>query len=531
MPATETKSRFPSLLKRAKEGDLHMPGRPISEYQAAVYQWIVEGTGNLIVNAVAGSGKTTTILDSLFFIPKTLDVVIVAFNKLIANHLVSKGLPSHATASTLHSLGLQTIKRTMNVRVDVDKLTKILKGHFNLDDKNERNLYFKNSYAITRTVSLLKSNLMEPTAENIKYILLEYDMAEVLQFVTLIQDVYMQSVENTETIDFDDMLFFPVHFNLGFTAFDFIFVDESQDLNPGQAEFIRRMATDEDGDFRSRVVIVGDRNQAIYAWRGADANSMDKLKETFQAHELPLSISWRCPTRVIDLAKTIVPHIEAAPNAAEGTHQTIDVIEFEEILCELEPDECLTVCRTNAPLIRICLRLIRSGVPATVLGRMDVGKGITKQFKTLLEKFDRANPDLEDYNFLPTWITVERDAQVAKLMAPEFYNRRIHAQDMHDTINYFLEDLDLGDTRDLAGRFQKKLDQVFSEDRKAYKLSTIHKAKGLEAKNIFFYLPENVPHPMARGAKALEQEHNLRYVAITRSLDSLFFVSIGPEAA
>lgn len=73
-----------------------------------------------------------------------------------------------------------------------------------------------------------------------------------------------------------------------------------------------------------------------------------------------------------------------------------------------------------------------------------------------------------------------------------------------------------------------KITEMFTDDknRPGVRLSSIHKAKGLEAERVFLLEPEgaSVPHPMARSKQAKEQEYHLRYVAITRAINELVFV-------
>jgi ATP-dependent exoDNAse (exonuclease V) beta subunit len=67
-----------------------------------------------------------------------------------------------------------------------------------------------------------------------------------------------------------------------------------------------------------RLIAVGDKKQAIYGFRAADVKSLDLIRSDFDCVELPLSISYRCPTKVIELAKEFSPDIEASSTAAEG---------------------------------------------------------------------------------------------------------------------------------------------------------------------------------------------------------------------
>ncbi len=65
---------------------------------------------------------------------------------------------------------------------------------------------------------------------------------------------------------------------------------------------------------------------------------------------------------------------------------------------------------------------------------------------------------------------------------------------------------------------------LFSDDRASVWLSTVHKAKGLEAERVFVLYPDKMPHPKAKKPWEMEQEMNGKYVALTRSKRDLFLV-------
>ena len=77
-----------------------------SEYQEKIFDFIKNGSGNAVINAKAGSGKTSTIVESIHLIPQKEKVLFVAFNKAIEQEL-SKRLQSYSNAMirTYHSLG------------------------------------------------------------------------------------------------------------------------------------------------------------------------------------------------------------------------------------------------------------------------------------------------------------------------------------------------------------------------------------------------------------------------------------------
>src|SRR3990172_8957636 len=97
-----------------------------SKYQQTIFDFIVTGTGHAVVEAVAGSGKTTTIVNALDLTPKDARVGFVAFNKHIASEL-KKRAPDHVHVSTLHSLGLSILRKLNDkIQVDDDKVGTIL---------------------------------------------------------------------------------------------------------------------------------------------------------------------------------------------------------------------------------------------------------------------------------------------------------------------------------------------------------------------------------------------------------------------
>jgi superfamily I DNA/RNA helicase len=97
-----------------------------SKYQDAIFNFVKNKSGNALINACAGSGKTTTIIESMKFTKG--NCIFLAFNKAIANEL-EKRVPANATAKTLHSLGLSAITKEFGrVQIDAMKIDKIMNG-------------------------------------------------------------------------------------------------------------------------------------------------------------------------------------------------------------------------------------------------------------------------------------------------------------------------------------------------------------------------------------------------------------------
>lgn len=481
-----------------------------SKYQQAIFDFVKSGTGHGLINAVAGSGKTTTIVKALQFITHILRVIFLAFNRSIAVELGSR-VPPNVQASTLNSFGWSICQKNAGIRVnlDKDKTTKILQHRvLNMADNRQKEIYFSVRGPIRRLISLAKANLMyQPTQDQWigladKFQIDLGDRKNMENVLALVDQTYAMVKDDTATMDFDDQLFMPVYKNWPVSTHGFIFVDECQDLNPCQVELVLRASR------TGRVVCVGDPNQSIYGFRGADSEAVPNLIKALNAKELFLSVCYRCSKAVIEEAKVLVPRIEAAPNAPQGS---VNNMLDSEMVKVAKPGDFI-LCRTTAPLVITCFKFLRSGVKAFVKGR-DLGANII----ALLEKLAK-KAKTKDAIELSEIISHHRDVTVANLMAQEKEDEAIVVQDQCDTILVFLED---AKTIDEA---KAKIESMFTDEENGICLSTVHKAKGLESERVFILRPELMPHPCAKTAWAIQQEMNIKYVAITRAKLDLYWV-------
>lgn len=242
-----------------------------SQEQQAIFT-VGQAPGNLAIRARAGTGKTTTIVE----LAKRLTtkgapfdrkkVVFCAFNAAIASELASR-LPSSVTAKTLHSLGLSALKKAdINAKVDGYKTSSLLKS---IERESGRSYYGYGS-RIGQLVGQAKNAGMLPN-EDARHYLEAYALNNALDdenmtaahLAGLAVDILKRGIEDTSTIDFDDMLYLPYVLDLRPVAFDLVLVDEAQDLNLLQHSLVSKLVTKS-----GKVVIVGDDRQAIYQWRG-----------------------------------------------------------------------------------------------------------------------------------------------------------------------------------------------------------------------------------------------------------------------
>jgi len=270
-----------------------------SPQQLVIFDAVQNTTDSLMVEAVAGSGKTTTIVEVAKLLPRDKFAVFLAFNKNIAEELKVR-LPYWVQARTFHSHSFAALRNHLEkpAKVDPDK-TRVLLDK-NLD--GDREDLFTYLPFVKKLVGLAKSQAtrLPNWSELVDYHELETEGD--LEFgICLANDVFIDSLSSQELIDYDDMLYMTWALDAPFPLADYVFVDEAQDLNSIQHALLLRMLK-ADG----RIIIVGDPWQSIYAFRGADSDSMARLGRQFNCRQLPLSVSYRCSKAVVREAQDIL---------------------------------------------------------------------------------------------------------------------------------------------------------------------------------------------------------------------------------
>ena len=476
-----------------------------SHYQEAVFEHVKHSTEHAVVEAVAGSGKTTTVVQALQFTKPSDDVAFIAVNKHIADEL-KKRAPSHVHTSTLHSLGYSNMRQAFGkVRVDDRKVDNILDDFLPYDPNDPQESLNKRS-AMKRLVSLGKAVLIDendPIA--VQAMADRYGLelnGETDSVIDLLPKVMRRSREQTNVVDFDDMIYLPIALNLSLKKFDRLFVDETQDLNKSQLEFVLGSIRE-----KGQIVAVGDRNQSIYSFRGADSEAIPNIISALNAKTLPLSITYRCPVSHVRLAQQLVSHLEARDNAPEGI-----VGEVKESQLAEARDGDMILCRVNAPLVPIAFSLIRQGVKATVRGR-DIGSNLASLARklakdtTLMSQF---YSNLSDYE----------SRELGRLEGRKASEMQVQSVlDKCETLSYVASECVLPD------EIARRVESIFSDDVAGVVLSSVHRAKGLESDRVYILRPELMPHPLAKSAWEREQELNCQYVSWTRSRSELYFVA------
>ena len=370
----------------------------LSTYQKDILNFVEYNQGNLLVNAKAGSGKTSTlVLISEKLLKDNKKMLFLAFNKSIVEELGRKLTDSNCQIKTIHSTGYSFIrshlyrKHNKNYELDVteEKTKNIVKEIFekeclsdvkfanmDLPDDDFKDLVYDLQKELLTLCNFCRFYMVNyHTPQGVYYVLDKccdklrdakgMGITNLPAIVELIIDEIKTRFENPTIneltklphyeIDYVDMIYFPLYYNM-YTPYslkdylDYVMIDESQDLSILQQMFVRKL-----NNGRTRYVFVGDEKQAIYGFAGADTHSINNIKKNFVLTELPLNICYRCPENVIKISKSLVPEIEWNKQREDiGNVQSIDREEFYNML---KPGDMI-LARKNKDLVRIYKYLV-----------------------------------------------------------------------------------------------------------------------------------------------------------------------------
>lgn len=494
-----------------------------SQYQKAIFDYIQHEKGNLVVEAAAGSGKTYTLVKALSLIPQDKRVLMTAFNKDIVKELTKKVKEfPNVEVRTLHGLGMILTTRGLGIggmKPEGYKYTQLIYNHWqdltktniNKLSRNARKSFVENT---KKLVDFGRFYLATTRSEMIE-LMTKYDIPCVADEVDVALKVMAIGGKNLDSIDYTDMIWMPHIYDLHLEEceYDFIMVDECQDLNVAERNLVLRCLKK-----GGRLIAVGDSNQCIYGFSGSDPDSFRAIQSIPNTVSMPLSISYRCPESVVKFAQNLVPSIEAKQGAEEGV--ILDCVSLDDV-----HDGDMVLCRNNAPLLQVYCKLLEQGKRAYIRGS-DVGKNLQNIVIGTHKDYLHTN--------------LKRDGVFIRLYEDLFNSRKaimerygISQEDAmkHETIQAKLDMIralevlgaDLTTTEELT----KKIEDIFPKNDKGegIMLSTVHKAKGLEADNVFIACASLMPSKSALDEWQVQQERNLMYVAYTRAKKVLGFLN------
>lgn len=514
-----------------------------SKNQKDIFEFIKNSDKNAIISAVAGSGKTTTLIEALKLIPLDKRVLFMAFNKSIANELADR-VPKtgNIVVKTVHGFGHSILSGGMEFKIDNSKYKKLFNNIVKYYQKNSKDSI--NDYKfdddcftyIRRMSSSVKNDELDikKFTDNVISLcnlgrLHLVDVISKSKGVDKLKELSdFHSIDNEDgecevawyliklgmfvkdTIDFTDMIFFPTVFDFPTETFDYVFIDECQDLNTSQRVLMQRAIKPETG----RFVAVGDPKQAIYGFAGADHESFKKLCDIPNTIQLPLSITYRCHSQIVKMVTSINPFIKSHKKNNEGI---ID----EEFSYKNLQDGDMVLCRQTFPVVALCIRLLSEGKKAYIIGS-DIGLSLVSMIKDcerITEEFTMENVFSRLYH--------EKEKLIDKIATNHGISREDAMEDNHVVL--YAEKINVIEalSRNITNPLEviEKINTLFSDNKKAgVCLSNIHKSKGLEAERVFIIHRELMPSKNVKSPWEREQEQNLIYVAYTRAKKTLGFI-------
>lgn len=527
--------------------------------QKQIFNFFKNGTGNGMIDAVAGSGKTSTIIEGINYIDNTQRILFCAFNKKIQEEINKKTSEnSNVIVKTTYALGLGILKHhfeviNKNSKPDTSKyynilndklkknketnkylkpskftklFDKIKSDYYNKKRDEESDNFYKTFYSnYYRLIDLLRFTLSYNKGIEVFKKLVEKYAIDIDPEDTRLLNLYRKLVEiaiddgNKKAkflgiFDFADMIFLPCEFRLRSpNTFDVVFVDECQDLSNAQLKTITKYFKKE-----GRFFAVGDPFQSIYGFAGASPESFNNIKTIYKPKMFKLTNCFRCSSEIVELAKEIRPDITTTNTFESQIHK----IKFHDIIKHIKPEN-FVLARHNCDLFEVVFELLKVNIKCKILGK----KEILKSLKDIIPNSQFENQFY--YENLPNHLEKIYKSAEAKLgNNPANYEK---LENLVDSIN-ILESCYFNNPT------AKNLNELFiyieslmdCDDKDSVLLSSIHRAKGLEGKTVFIIGYDKLPYKKENMLDwQLYQEKCLKYVAITRAEVNLFQTDSPPE--
>lgn len=543
--------------------------------QKSIFDFVKNKSGHGIIDAVAGAGKTTTIIECARYVCNQNSILFCAFNTSISKEIErkfrSRGIDQVAV-KTIHALGRQILHENNNtghpITLEENKYRELLKSP-EIKERIESyvtniiningltiNSFGENNFAVNNLLNKINSKLLDInqkfrstlTEEDIlkfEDLIIHYGIFNEIEISKLnfreelsnyfeITKILLEEGNNLSKrsmiIDYTDMLYLPFKWKLmPVNKFEFLFIDECQDLSRSQFAVATKY-----GKSDGRVLAVGDPRQSIYGFTGADIESFNNVKIYTKAVQLPLTTCFRCPTKVIEIAKTIRPDI-VGNKSNEGN---VSSISFEEVITIARPGD-LIISRLRAPLLLLVFNFIDKNIKVRI--HIDEVNEIISELKGIFKanELNTIITSLSD-QFIGLKITVaNRWKWIIEKNAERIIDsteRKLHITNENLFLKKKLDFLEKKyeqwkeECPTLLEILKKIKDFITAADN-AINLSTIHRAKGLENERVFILNYDELPYFRLQQKEWEKiQEINLKYVAVTRSLNELYLIKSKSQA-
>lgn len=518
--------------------------------QTAIIDRIQSGSGHILVEALAGAGKTSTIIASLA-VSTAERVLLTSFGKEIVKTLEAR-MPKPPKrrvwqAKTLHRAGIGVLRSygwkpepddtAGGIHEDaserlVNDVADTIAEIVTEDKRHERPLWFELPFAVGTDKALISDEIRRaacdllhhwkdtrlPDEINIDAIDDDEDQLDAFDNIaakeeditrTIARFAYLMGARLDRTkIDFHDMIWLPLVLDLAPKwPFDLVFVDEGQDLNRPQFEFALRLMKPD-----GRLVVVGDLHQSMYGWRGAVGDEVWAAMCAMGAVTMPLTVSFRCARSIVEVANELVHKLRACDGAPLGKIHSCTFTRMIEGLPTTTINS-FVLSRNNAALFETAIQLWRRNAVFSFSKGEELAKGLHALIKHLVLK------DVE--SFLKS-LTEWHEKAVAKAKEKSALSKIDRINQRRDTLLALLKCTEPRGLHALLQRLTSSRDAIV-------KLATVHGTKGLEADRVYL-LRETFAryHERSADQEPIPQEElNIEYVAITRAKRELVWVDLG----
>jgi DNA helicase II / ATP-dependent DNA helicase PcrA len=448
---------------------------------------------NILISALAGCGKTT-MLEMMMGTETHIPTLYLAFSKSVIEEAKENNrIPNRVAISTLNSMGLKCWgKGNGKATTNPKKMTEMLGEHIRGLKGTDKTEASESYWDILGAISMAKHLGYVPEGKfhhakrlcDLKTLCARIENRLSPLGLEIVDDVLFTSIKAAYNgaVDFDDQVYMPALFGGSFPRFPRVYVDEDQDLSPVNHALLDRLV-------KGRLGAVGDRWQSIYGFRGAETNGVDKIKAKYNMHEMPLSVSFRCPENIVKAVHWRVPNMRWIKSG--GVYDELQVLDPMQI-----PEGSAIICRNNAPLFRAAFALLSRKRSVQVAGS-DVGPKIIR----LLGKVGNPGDSAEDLLYK---IDVWQNHQLETTNSP---------QTVMDTAECMKVFASWGNSMEQAIGYAR---HIFAQQGTIH-LTTGHKAKGMEW-NTVYHLDK---HLLGKE----DQDLNLKYVITTRAKQELFEIT------
>jgi DNA helicase II / ATP-dependent DNA helicase PcrA len=359
--------------------------------------------GPILVLAGAGSGKTRVLTTRIAYLIRELGVdpaaiLAVTFTNKAAGEMRQRVRsllgrePEGMWLGTFHSIGARLLRRHAHLLgwsasftiYDADAALAGIRRTMEQLGVPEKKWHPK---AVRAAISDAKNRLVDPQ---------EYQAVAGDPFARVVAQVYpayQAALKDQNAFDFDDLLVKPVELLRDLpdlldryrARFQFILVDEYQDTNHAQDVLVELLARE-----HSNLMVVGDDDQSIYGWRGADVTNILGFDHRFPgARLIRLERNYRSTRRILDAANAVIAEnvrrkgktlrteaaagelvtlVESADERDEADWVASEIEARLAVEPDLSPRDFVVLYRTNAQSRELERALVERGIPYRIVG-------------------------------------------------------------------------------------------------------------------------------------------------------------------